>query len=142
MLGLPALTKAAPEDTDPDVRTEAVLALGFVGKAGVPGLLTALKDKDGDVRFQTVATIAKLGADAKAAVKPLTEALEANDKSAWRPHAGGANPGQVRRRREGVTAGAEDGGEEGLQRPRQGERRRLRSKDIERKLKKDQTKDK
>ena len=47
------------------MRIESVLALGLVGKAGMPALVTALKDKESEVRFQTVATIGKLGADVR-----------------------------------------------------------------------------
>ena len=103
---------------DADVRIEAVLALGIVGKAGVPGLITALKDKDADVRFQAVATIGKLGAEAKPAVKPLTERLDEGREQRGADEAAqmlGASRGG-----EGVAAVAEEGGEGGQERQRQG----------------------
>jgi HEAT repeat protein len=73
------LTRALSDKQD-DIRVEVVLALGIIGKAGVPGLILALKDKEQDVRLNAVATIGKVGPEAREAIKPLADVL-ATDKS-------------------------------------------------------------
>ncbi len=73
------MTKALSSKDD-DVRVEVVLALGILGKPGVPALVRALKDKEQDVRLNAVAAIGKVGPEAKEAIKPLAEVIT-GDKS-------------------------------------------------------------
>jgi hypothetical protein len=73
----PALLRALSDDTDPTVRDWAAGALAGIGPADpqvIPGLTSLLQHRDANVRRIAVATLGRLGADAKPAVPALREA--------------------------------------------------------------------
>ncbi len=71
----PALAKLI-NDPEPDVRKASVAALGFLGKAGVPGLTAALKSKDEELRLFAIRTLREPKEDAAAAGPALAELLK------------------------------------------------------------------
>jgi HEAT repeat protein len=73
---------AALADSKFKVREEAVTKLGNVGTsdaAAIPALITALKDKNPEVRREAIFALAKSGRAAQDAVEPLAE-IEQHDK--------------------------------------------------------------
>ncbi|MFM7355074.1 MAG: HEAT repeat domain-containing protein, partial [Microcystis aeruginosa] len=63
------------EDSDDDVRRNAVEALGKIGsETAIPGLLKALEDSDDDVRRKAAEALAKIGSET--AIAGLLKALE------------------------------------------------------------------
>jgi HEAT repeat protein len=66
----------AMRDSDQDVMTAAAMALANFGRASVPELRMALKEKDNLVRKNAAEAIAKIGPDAKDAVEDLVNALK------------------------------------------------------------------
>jgi HEAT repeat protein len=88
---------AALKDTGSAAKTARVAAidasefLGARAKPGVPDLIEALKDKSavsradgGQVRERAARSLGKLGANAKDAIKPLTDMLKDPDRTARR----------------------------------------------------------
>ena len=67
----------ALQDKDKDVRIATVEALGKIGKDAIPALISALQDKDKDVRTDTVYALGKIGKDA---IPALISALQDKDK--------------------------------------------------------------
>jgi HEAT repeat protein len=75
---------AALGDSKVKVREEAVTKLGNVGTsdpAAIPALITALKDKNPEVRREAIFALTKSGKAAQDAVGPLTD-LQQHDKDA------------------------------------------------------------
>jgi vesicle coat complex subunit len=73
---------AALADSEVKVREEAVTKLGNVGTsdpAAIPALITALKDKNAEVRREAIFALTKSGNVAHDAVEPLTE-LQQHDQ--------------------------------------------------------------
>jgi HEAT repeat protein len=79
------------------------VALGLMGKEGVPALVTALRqDNAADVRLNAAASLAKLGSDAKGAVADLAKALQDGSPDVRQTAAstlGGLGPTRRRRSR-------------------------------------------
>ena len=76
------LQKALEKDIDSAVRAAAAKALGNIGadpEGSVPLLIEALKDKQGDVRFNSIVALGQYGPDAKEALSPLREFLGKKD---------------------------------------------------------------
>ena len=83
-------------DKDEDLRVEVVVVLRCAGKAGVPALIAALKDKSVEVRLNAADALGRLVRDAQDAVPALTEAVKDADEIG------------THRRRDGVDADTEE----------------------------------
>jgi hypothetical protein len=70
------LSNLLSNEKDQDVRIATVFALSKFGKQGVPTLITALKDKDRYIRYQTVNALNEIGSDAKDAIPALNDAVK------------------------------------------------------------------
>jgi HEAT repeat protein len=68
------LSDLLSNETAWDVRASVIFALSKFGKQGVPTLITALKDKDWYIRYQTANALSEIGFDAKNAVLALNDA--------------------------------------------------------------------
>jgi len=85
------LVSLLDEEAGPDLKLEAVQALGAIGPAAapaVPGLVVALKDKDARVRAAAAATLGAIGPGAKRASRVLGDALRDPDAEVRRQAAG------------------------------------------------------
>jgi len=85
------LVSLLDEEAGPELRLEAVQALGAIGppaSPAVPGLLVALKDKDTRVRVAAATTLGRIGPGAKRASRALGDALRDGDVEVRRQAAG------------------------------------------------------
>lgn len=76
------LVSLLDEEAGPELRLEAVQALGAIGPSAAPavaGLLVALKDKDARVRLAAAMTLGRIGPGAKRASRALGDALRDGD---------------------------------------------------------------
>jgi HEAT repeats/HEAT repeat len=70
------LSDLLSNETAWDVRASVIFALSKFGKQGVPTLITALKDKDWYIRYQTANALSEIGYDAKNAVPTLNNVVK------------------------------------------------------------------
>jgi HEAT repeat protein len=85
------LVSLLDEEAGPDLRLEAVQALGAIGPAAAPavaGLVVALKDREARVRLAAAATLGRIGPGAKRASRALGDALRDADLEVRRQAAG------------------------------------------------------
>jgi HEAT repeat protein len=68
-----------PQFRQPTEQEVAATALGRIGRAAVPSLITALRHRDPQVREQAAAVLARIGPQAYEAVPDLTAALDDQD---------------------------------------------------------------
>ena len=66
----------ALQDKDKDVRIATVEALGEIGKDAIPALISALQDKDKDVRTAAVEALWLIGNDVKIENRPAELLVE------------------------------------------------------------------
>lgn len=74
----------ALSDSQPQVRVQAIRALGNVGPAApevIPALIGVLRDSDPAVRGQAALALLKFGPEAKSALPALTDAKNDSDKT-------------------------------------------------------------
>ena len=73
-VALPVLTRA-PRDKDEDLKIDAIVGRQH-GQRAVPALVGMLKDKEVDVRLNTVNSLGKIGTEAATAVPGLIPLLK------------------------------------------------------------------